>query len=132
MSSPAERTSVLASVGRRSLPDAAVAYATAGLLVFPCVPGAKRPMTRHGFTDASNDPERAGSWWRRWPQANIGLATGYRGGFDVLDIDVHPGGSGFPALRRARLAGLVERWAALVRTCRCRERVRAENVIYRL
>ncbi|MDA8298175.1 MAG: bifunctional DNA primase/polymerase [Actinomycetota bacterium] len=116
MSSPAERTSVLASVGRRSLPDAAVAYATAGLLVFPCVPGAKRPMTRHGFTDASSDSERVGSWWRRWPQANIGLATGYRGGFDVLDIDVHPGGSGFPALRRARLAGLVEGWAALVRT----------------
>ena len=116
MTSPAAQASVLASAGRRSLPDAAMAYATAGLLVFPCVPGAKRPMTRHGLTDASPDPERVGSWWRRWPQANIGLATGYRGGFDVLDIDVHPGGSGFPALRRARQAGLVEGWAAAVRT----------------
>jgi hypothetical protein len=116
MSSPAAQASVLASDGRLSLPAAAMAYATAGLLVFPCVPGAKRPMTRHGFADASGDPERVGSWWRRWPQANIGLATGYRGGFDVLDVDVHPGGSGFSALRRARQAGLVEGWAALVRT----------------
>ena len=33
-----------------------------------------------------------------------------------LDIDVHPGGSGFPALARARRAGLVGGWACLVRT----------------
>ncbi|MDA8329862.1 MAG: bifunctional DNA primase/polymerase [Candidatus Dormibacteraeota bacterium] len=106
----------LTPAGGLSLPEAAVAYARAGLLVFPCVAGEKRPLTEHGFIDASSDPARVASWWRRWPQATIGVATGRPGGFDVLDIDVHPGGSGFPALRRARQAGLVDRWAVLVRS----------------
>ncbi len=106
----------LTRAGGLSLPDAAAAYARAGLAVFPCVPGEKRPLTRHGLSDATADPARVASWWRRWPQANIGLATGRLGGFDVLDIDVHPSGSGFPALRQARQAGLVDRWAVLVRS----------------
>jgi hypothetical protein len=113
MSAPVE---VVAEAGGLSLPDAAVAYARAGLAAFPCVAGQKRPLTEHGFTDASTDPARVASWWRRWPEANIGVATGRSGGFDVLDIDVHPGGSGFPALRRARQAGLVDGWAVLVRS----------------
>jgi hypothetical protein len=106
----------VAAAGGLSLLDAAAAYARAGLAVFPCVPGEKRPLTEHGFTDASADPARVASWWRRWPEANIGVATGRAGGFDVVDIDVHPGGSGFPALRRARQAGLVDGWAVLVRS----------------
>ncbi len=106
----------VAGAGALSLPDAAVACARAGMAVFPCVPGGKRPMTRHGLSDASTDLAQIAGWWRRWPQANIGLPTGLPGGFDVLDIDVHPGGSGFPALRRARHAGLVDDWAALVRS----------------
>lgn len=107
---------VMAGAGGLSLPAAAAAYARAGLLVFPCVPGEKRPLTAHGFTDASTDLARVAGWWRRWPQANVGLASGRPGGFDVLDIDVHPGGSGFAALRRARQAGLVDGWVALVRS----------------
>ena len=107
---------VVAKAGGLWLPDAAAAYARAGLSVFPCVPGEKRPLTEHGFTDASTDLNRVAAWWRRWPQANIGLATGRPCGFDVLDIDVHPGGSGFPALRRARQAGLVDGWAVLIRS----------------
>jgi hypothetical protein len=37
-----------------------------------------------------------GGWWRRWPDANLGLATGRR--FDVLDLD---GDQGVEALRAA-------------------------------
>jgi hypothetical protein len=106
----------VAAAGGLSLPDAAAVYARAGLAVFPCVAGEKRPLTRHGLSDATADPARVVAWWRRWPGANIGLATGQPGGFDVLDIDVHPGGSGFPALRRARHAGLVDGWAVMVRS----------------
>lgn len=113
MSAP---TDAVTAAGGVSLPDAAVAYARAALAVFPCVPGEKRPLTRHGLSDATTDLSRVAGWWRRWPEANIGLATGLPGGFDVLDIDVHPGGSGFPALRRARQAGLVDGWAVLVRS----------------
>jgi hypothetical protein len=107
---------VVAAAGGLSLLDAAVAYARAGLAVFPCVPGDKRPLTRHGLSDATADRARVAGWWRRWPEANIGLATGRPGAFDVLDIDVHSGGSGFPALRWARRAGRVDGWAVLVRS----------------
>jgi hypothetical protein len=106
----------LAGAGGLALPDAAAAYARAGLWVFPCVPGTKRPLTEHGFKEATTAPRQVRRWWTQWPEANIGLATGRPGGFDVLDIDVHPSGSGFPALRRARQAGLVDRWAVLVRS----------------
>jgi Bifunctional DNA primase/polymerase, N-terminal len=45
---------------------------------------------------ASTDPARVAGWWRRWPDANLGLATGRR--FDVLDLD---GEQGVEALRAA-------------------------------
>lgn len=107
---------VFAKAARLSLAQAAAAYAAAGVAVFPCVPGTKRPLTRHGFTEASTDPQRIARWWRRWPKANIGVPTGWPAGFEVLDVDVHRSGSGFPALCRARQAGLVDGWAALVRS----------------
>ncbi len=100
----------------RSLPDAAGRYAAAGVAVFPCVVGGKRPLTAHGFHDASTDPGRTEQWWSRWPAANIGLPTGPVSGVGVVDVDVHPTGSGFAAFERARRAGLVDGWAVLVRT----------------
>ncbi|GAB2761796.1 bifunctional DNA primase/polymerase [Nocardioides salsibiostraticola] len=84
--------------------------------VFPCVPGGKRPLTVHGFRDANTNPVAIASWWSRWPNANIGIPTGAVSGVDVVDVDVHPIGTGFPAFERARRAGLVEGWAWLVRT----------------
>lgn len=107
---------VFANAARLSLARAAAAYAAAGVAVFPCVPGTKRPLTRHGFTEASTDPQRIAWWWLRWPEANIGVPTGRPAGFDVLDVDVHRSGSGFGALRRARQAGMVDGCAALVRS----------------
>jgi hypothetical protein len=49
----------------------------------------KHPITAHGLNDASTNREQVQWWWRRFPQANIGLATGHR--FDVLDVDGHTG-----------------------------------------
>ena len=40
------------------------------------------------------NPAVVGEWWRRWPDANLALATGRR--FDVLDLD---GDQGVEALR---------------------------------
>jgi len=84
--------------------------------VFPCAPGGKRPLTTHGFQDASTDAAIVGSWWRRWPDANVGIPTGAASGVDVVDVDVHSTGTGFPAFEQARRAGFVESWAWLVRT----------------
>lgn len=50
----------------------------------------KEPATKHGFKDATIDPERINRWWTRHPNDNIGLATGHE--FDVLDIDPRSGG----------------------------------------
>lgn len=71
---------------------AALWYArTYGWPVFPCKPGGKDPLTRRGFKDASTDPEQIRAWWRRWPSANLGIATGAPGPV-VIDIDPPHGG----------------------------------------
>jgi len=67
--------------------DHALGYARRGLSVFPCVPGQKVPATKHGFKDATLNPQTIESWWRSWGECNIGVATGEISGILVLDID---------------------------------------------
>ena len=93
----------------------ALAYARRGWPVFPCRPGRKEPDTVHGFKDATTDPERITAWWTALPNRNIAIATGAPGP-DVLDVDVRPGGSGYPALDRLQRAGLLQGAVAAVAT----------------
>lgn len=60
-------------------------YAERGHLVFPLRPGTKLPATKHGFKDASMNPDTIRGWWTANPHYNIGLSTGHL--FDVIDID---------------------------------------------
>jgi hypothetical protein len=60
-----------------------------------CDRPAKHPLTWHGVKDATTTPAQLERWWRRWPHANVGLATGVV--FDALDID---GPAGLAALRQ--------------------------------
>ena len=83
--------------------------------MFPCRPGRKEPDTPHGFKDATTDPGRITAWWTAVPGRNVAIATGAPGP-DVLDVDVRPGGSGYPALRRLKRAGLLEGSHAVVAT----------------
>jgi bifunctional DNA primase/polymerase-like protein len=46
----------------------------------------KRPLTKHGFKDASSDPAQASAWWREFPGALVGVPTGKR--FVVIDCDL--------------------------------------------
>jgi Bifunctional DNA primase/polymerase, N-terminal len=79
-----------------------------------CGQVAKHPLgslVPHGVKDATCNRARILAWWTRHPQANIGLATGYR--FDVLDVD---GPAGEQAIRElAAEYGLVSS-GPLVRT----------------
>ena len=107
-----------------ALREAALAYTARGIPVYPvhwprpgrggaslacscprgpaCDRPAKHPLVRHGVKEATTDPDRIGRWWHRWPQANVGLATGIV--FDALDID---GPAGLAALRQLQgTAGL--------------------------
>ncbi|SJN15578.1 hypothetical protein FM104_00390 [Microbacterium esteraromaticum] len=95
---------------------AAARFAEAGVPVFPCVPGGKRPLVEHGFHDATTELAQVTAWWRRWPAANIGVPTGSASGMDVVDVDRKADGHGFGAFGRARRAGLADGWVALVRT----------------
>ncbi|MBX3193677.1 MAG: bifunctional DNA primase/polymerase [Microbacteriaceae bacterium] len=107
---------LFAEVGGMPLSEAAARFAAAGVPVFPCVPGEKRPLVRRGFHDATADPVQVAGWWSRWPSANIGIPTGAASGVEVVDVDVHANGTGFPAFREAHRQGHAAGWAALVRT----------------
>ncbi|HEY6797926.1 MAG TPA: bifunctional DNA primase/polymerase [Kineosporiaceae bacterium] len=102
--------------GAANLANASMMLARHDVPVFPCAPGGKQPLTTHGFHDATTDVTAVREWWRRWPDANLGVPTGAPWGVDVVDVDVHTTGSGFAAFERARAAGLADGWAWLVRT----------------
>ena len=64
---------------------AALAYARAGIPVFPCVAGSKRPATPRGFHDATTDEETINGWWS---EADYNVAVEpERAGWAVIDID---------------------------------------------
>jgi hypothetical protein len=41
----------------------------------------------HGLHNATTDGDLLRYWWRRWPQANIGVATGAKSSLLVVDVD---------------------------------------------
>lgn len=90
----------------------ALKYASWGWYVFPthyiingkcscrqtdskyCSPG-KHPihsLAPHGFQDATIDPPTIRGWWKRFPKANISVATGKISNLFVFDIDEKNGG----------------------------------------
>lgn len=104
------------SVESAHLPTAAATLALAGIPVFPCTREGKEPLTAHGFRSSSTDVNQVHRWWRRTPEANIGIPTGAASGLVVVDVDVHRGGDGFRAFSRATELGLIGRWTCMVRT----------------
>jgi hypothetical protein len=92
--------------------EAALAYATRGWPVFPlhtptpsgcscgkpdCDQVGKHPrwhkeLLPNGLKNATADHARIHDFWRRWPHANVAIATGRQSGLLVLDIDPKSGG----------------------------------------
>lgn len=84
----------------------ALAYAAKGYHVFPCGPD-KKPLTEHGFKDASTDAEVVRAFWECHPDAQVGVDCG-RTGIAVVDLDKKNGKDGvaaFEALRGAEPHG---------------------------
>lgn len=88
---PFEQVS-LAVFNASSLLEAALAYARAGIPIFPLRPGNKQPLVPRGFYSATTDLQRILQWWHTTPQANIGVACGTPSGWWVLDVDPRHGG----------------------------------------
>ncbi len=71
--------------------------------VFPCrakeeidkhtgeIHSAKTPYTSNGFRGATKNSRIITEWWRRTPDAMIGLPTGKETGIWILDLDIKPG-----------------------------------------
>lgn len=68
--------------------DAAIKYAKRGWSVFP-VRKNKTPYTNNGFKDATTDPQVITNWWKKFPDANVAIATGSKSnGLVIIDIDI--------------------------------------------
>jgi hypothetical protein len=109
---------------RRQLLEVALRYAEHGWPVVPlhtpsvsacscrtdtCSSPGKHPRLTRGLHDASADGDQIRAWWRRWPDANVGVVTGAASGLVVLDIDLPDG--------PASLARLTEEHGPLPATC---------------
>lgn len=66
--------------------------------VFPLEARGKRPITAHGFKDATTAAETIAEWWEAYPEANIGLDCG-RSGLVVIDLDGQEGVTNWNALQ---------------------------------
>jgi hypothetical protein len=77
--------------------SAALAYAKRGWPVFPC--RGKKPLTKHGFHDATRDVTAIEEAWGKTPAPNIGMATGEASGVWVLDVDGAAGEASLKALQ---------------------------------
>lgn len=97
---------------KNELLNAALFYAKLGLPVLPlhsptlrngevrcscrdwkeCNKQAKHPRTRFGHTEATTNERTIKDWWAKYPDANIGMLTGFQTGIFVLDIDLKYGG----------------------------------------
>ncbi len=99
-----------AKAGGASFPtslEAALAYATRGLYVLPCLPRLKLPACTHGYRDATTDREKIARWWSALPSANLGMACA-PSGIVVIDVDPRSGGDRTLAALEAQLGTLPE------------------------
>jgi putative DNA primase/helicase len=94
-------------VPESSLVCQALDYASHGLKVFPlhtptpdggcschnpdCSSQGKHPRTPNGVKDATTDEHQIRAWWEKWPNANIGIATGLMPDqWNLLVVDIDP------------------------------------------
>jgi hypothetical protein len=90
-----ETVTVITPMPEAGMPivEYAVWYANHGVPVFPCNPTDKSPLVSSGFKAATVDKDQIRAWWRRWPNAMIGVPMGAASGVWAVDPDASKNGS---------------------------------------
>lgn len=92
---------------------AALRFLSLGWSVVPMQPRGKRPLVRWTpYQTRRATADEVEQWFRRWPDANVGIVTGTISGLLVLDVDAGHGGD-------ASLAELEREFAPLEPTLEC-------------
>jgi len=102
----------------KTMMDYTLEYVSEGFKIFPIISGAKIPITKNGFKDATETQLGVKEYWGKWPDANIGLSTQ---GLVVIDFDVKNNGlqsksqliaryGEFPLTRVHKTGGGGEHW----------------------
>jgi len=98
--------------------EAAQHYASLGWRVFPVKPRDKVPIVKGGFKVATVSQAQIMRWWSRWPDANVGIATGLDSGLLVIDLDSPCAREAWTRIYRERANGTPFPAAAVVVTAR--------------
>jgi hypothetical protein len=77
-------------VARSIFHEAALEYARAGIPVFPCIAGFKKPACINGFHDATVDEDQINRWWQEDPSYNVAFSPGSQG-WSIVDLDGQKG-----------------------------------------
>ena len=106
---------------------AALRMAAKGTPVFPCRASSKKPLIAGGFKMATTEEAQIYSWWKKWPDAAIGLPTGTVTGLFVVDLDVKGGVNG-----KASLQNLETQHEQLRQTFRVRTPSGGEHLYFKM
>lgn len=104
---------------------AALIYASGGWAVLPDEPNGKRPILKGWQNEATTDLTTIAQWVEKYPRANIGVATGSKSGFFVLDVDPRNGG-------RESMARLIAKHGPLPRTVEARTGSGGSHYLFKL
>lgn len=112
----AKANNATASVKFPTNRELALNLARASVPVFPCADRetarlkAKAPLTKNGFKDRTSDLRQVELWWKKWPNALVGLVPGDVGAAGI-DQDIKGKHNGVAAFR-----ALVPHWEELPAT----------------